>query len=120
MVLAVSDDAVYLERRPPSGIWGGLWSLPELEDDGVANWCRQTLNGREDSIEPWSKLRHSFSHYDLDIQPVVVRITATSRKVADGDDATWHKLDDLPPGGIAAPVQKLIDTLKAGDYVQNN
>ena len=120
MVLAVSDDAVYLERRPPSGIWGGLWSLPELEDDGVANWCRQTLNGREDSIEPWSKLRHSFSHYDLDIQPVVVRITATSRKVADGDDATWHKLDDLLPGGIAAPVQKLINALKTGDYAQNN
>ena len=44
MVLAVSNGAVYLERRPPSGIWGGLWSLPELDDDGVADWCRERLD----------------------------------------------------------------------------
>jgi A/G-specific adenine glycosylase len=65
-------------------------------------------------------LRHSFSHYDLDIQPVVVRIDATSRKVADNDDVTWHSLDAAPPGGIAAPVQKLINTLKDETYAQNN
>jgi len=91
MVLAVSEDAIYLERRPPAGIWGGLCTL-----------------------------RHSFSHYDLDIQPVVVRIESSSRKVADGGDATWHRLDDSPPGGIAAPVQKLINTLKTGGHVQNS
>jgi len=120
MVLAVSDDSLYLERRPAAGIWGGLWSLPELSDDNVGDWCRQNLNASEDSIEPWDSLRHSFSHYDLDIQPVVVRIAATSRKVADGDDAIWHPLDELPPGGIAAPVQTLINTLKTGGHVQNS
>jgi A/G-specific adenine glycosylase len=120
MVLAVSDDSLYLERRPAAGIWGGLWSLPELPDNNVGDWCRQNLNAREDSIEPWNSLRHSFSHYDLDIQPVVVRIAATSRKVADGDDAIWHPLDELPPGGIAAPVQTLINTLKTGGHVQNS
>ncbi len=120
MVLAVTDDAVYLERRPPVGIWGGLWSLPELADGNVADWCNETLNSRDHHIEPWSTLRHSFSHYDLDILPVVVRVAATSRKVADGDDSTWHRLDDSPPGGIAAPVQKLINTLKMSDHVQNS
>ncbi|MDH3351807.1 MAG: NUDIX domain-containing protein, partial [Gammaproteobacteria bacterium] len=120
MVLAVRDDAVYLERRPAAGIWGGLWSLPELADDDVANWCRQTLNWRGDEIESWDILRHSFSHYDLDIQPVVVHVTATSRKVADSSDSTWHRLGGSPPGGIAAPVQKLINTLKTGNHVQNS
>lgn len=120
MVLAVSDDSLYLERRPATGIWGGLWSLPELSDDNVGDWCRQNLNASEDSIEPWDSLRHSFSHYDLDIQPVVVRIAATSRKVADGNDAIWHPLDELLPGGIAAPVQTLINTLKTGGHVQNS
>ena len=120
MVLALSDDAVYLERRPAAGIWGGLWSLPELADDDVADWCRQTLNGRGEAIESWDILRHSFSHYDLDIQPVVVHVAATSRKVADSSDTTWHRLDDSPPGGIAAPVQRLINTLKTGDHVQNS
>jgi A/G-specific adenine glycosylase len=120
MILAVSDGAIYLERRPPVGIWGGLWSLPELSDGQVGDWCQATLADSGRSIESWSTLRHSFSHYDLDIQPVVVRIDATSRKVADNDDATWHLLDAAPPGGIAAPVQKLINTLKDEKHAQNN
>ena len=65
-------------------------------------------------------MRHSFSHYDLDIEPVVVRIDAGSRKVADNGDATWYPLDASPPGGIASPVQKLINTLKNETHVQND
>jgi len=120
MVLAVSDGAVYLERRPPAGIWGGLWSLPELNGDSLDAWCRDRLDADNRSTESWQTLRHSFSHYDLDIEPVVVRIDAVSRKVADNDDVTWHPLNASPPGGIAAPVQKLINTLKNESHVQKN
>ena len=120
MVLAVNRDAVYLERRPPAGIWGGLWSLPELGDDDVAAWCRRTFDNRSDSVESLDTLRHSFSHYDLDIQPVVVRVKESSRRVADDGASIWYRIDDAPPGGIAAPVQKLINTLKTGDHVQND
>ena len=120
MVLAVNNDAIYLERRPPAGIWGGLWSLPEVGDDDVGAWCVETLNSPGSDLESWAKVRHSFSHFDLDILPVVVRIEDTSRKVTDGGAFTWHRLEESPPGGIAAPVQKLIDTLKTGGYVENN
>jgi A/G-specific adenine glycosylase len=64
-------------------------------------------------------LRHSFSHYDLDIHPVVVRVDAVSRKVADGDDSTWYELGESPPGGMAAPVKKLISELKKNSNVTN-
>ena len=120
MVLALNADAVYLERRPPAGIWGGLWSLPEIESSDIADWCWQTFGSRDDSVECWETLRHSFSHYDLDIQPVVVRVAASAARVADGAASAWYRLGDSPPGGIAAPVQKLIDTLKTGDHVQND
>jgi len=119
MVLAVSDDAVYLERRPAAGIWGGLWSLPEIDDDDVDDWCRRVLDYRGAGRETWATLRHSFSHYDLDIQPVVVRVGTVSRKVADREDIAWSGLDENPPGGIAAPVQKLIDRLKIQRHVTN-
>lgn len=112
MVLAVSDGAVYLERRPPAGIWGGLWSLPEIADGDVAGWCERVLPGEAEQHEAWATLRHSFSHFDLDIHPVVVRLGAASRKVADSANATWACLDDEAPGGMAAPVRKLIDSLK--------
>ena len=119
MVLAVSDNAVLLERRPAAGIWGGLWSLPEVQDEAVADWCQRVLDRSGCEQETWSTLRHSFSHFDLDIEPVVVRGAAASSKVADEVDATWCALDEELPGGIAAPVQKLIDRLKTEGHGTN-
>jgi A/G-specific adenine glycosylase len=118
MVLAVHDGTLYLERRPPSGIWGGLWSLPEVGEQTVEDWCQQVLAARGGKTEAWEPLRHSFSHYDLDIHPVVVRIFGAARKAAD-DDSTWHSLHTAPPGGMATPVRKLIDELKKASHVAN-
>ena len=116
MVLASHDGHIYLERRPEPGIWGGLWSLPEVNDSGVEDWCRDRLKSEPRELESWQVLRHSFSHYDLDIQPILVRIESALRKVADCDDARWHQLDEDPPGGMAAPVSKLIEQLRNGTH----
>ena len=113
MLLASHDGQVFLERRPEAGIWGGLWSLPELGTRSVDDWCTGTLNTAATATESWQPLRHSFSHFDLDIQPIVVRVDAPFSKVADGNDATWYQLDGVPPGGLAAPVKKLIEQLKS-------
>ena len=118
MVLAVADGAVYLERRPASGIWGGLWSLPEVSD--VDDWCSERLNMVTVDAEAWDSLRHSFTHYDLDITPIVVRVDAASSRVADDANSTWHRLDGVPPGGIAAPVTKLINTLRNTPGINND
>jgi len=116
MVLAVQGESLYLERRPPAGIWGGLWSLPEVNGDTVGDWCQERFEGNG-TQEKWGPLRHSFSHYDLDIHPVVVRVDKTSRKVADGDNSTWYRLDTVLPGGVATPVQKLINELRKASNV---
>lgn len=109
MVVACDETAVFLERRPAAGIWGGLWSLPEV--NSVSDWCRETLGQEPEKAVSLDVLRHSFSHFDLDIQPVVVRVSPAESKVADSGDATWFRLDDDPPGGMAAPVQRIIDSL---------
>ncbi len=113
MLLAHVDGELFLERRPASGIWGGLWSLPELgENQDVGDWCASRLDSRPAEQDRWDMLRHSFTHYDLDIQPLVVRLERASRKVADGDDKRWYSLDAPPKIGLAAPVKKLIVALK--------
>lgn len=115
MVLAHAGGAVYLERRPPAGIWGGLWSLPELgEQECLEDWCAARLNAAPAGVHYWSPLRHSFSHYDLDIQPIAVRIDSASSKVEDADGTRWLQLHEALKVGLAAPVKKLIDILRNG------
>ncbi len=122
MLLAVQDNAVYLERRPAAGIWGGLWSLPELASGTEASidaWCERHAGAPATARERWQAVRHSFSHYDLDIAPVVLRLAVAKRAVADGDDAVWYRLDERPPGGLAAPIEKLIQSLRNSGHVAN-
>ena len=118
MVMAVAAGELYLERRPASGIWGGLWSLPETDGDTAA-WCRKNLSGEPSGSTRWATLRHSFSHYDLDIYPVVLRLDGVSSTLRDSDDARWVPLDADMPGGIAAPVRKLLDVLRNDVHVTN-
>ncbi len=113
MVLAHVNGAVYLQRRPATGIWGGLWSLPELADENdVTQWCEQELNVRPAELDRWRTMRHSFTHYDLDIQPIAVRLPAQSSTVRDTEDRIWYRIGSPPPGGMPAPVSKLIQTLR--------
>lgn len=112
MILASANGEVYLERRPEAGIWGGLWSLPELDGRSVDAWCEEVLDSAATRMQPWETLRHSFSHFDLDIQPIVVHLDARAANVADASARIWYKLEDEPPGGLAAPVKKLINQLR--------
>jgi A/G-specific adenine glycosylase len=113
MLLAHFDGELFLEKRPASGIWGGLWSLPELGDrDAIPAWCKRHLAAEPVTLNEWPLLRHSFSHYDLDIRPIEVRLRSASRKVADRDAGRWISLQDSAGIGLATPVRKLVDTLQ--------
>ncbi len=113
MVLAHINGAVYLERRPAKGIWGGLWSLPELDSEkDVDQWCERELNARPEQLDHWNTMRHSFTHYDLDIRPIAVRLSKQLSRVRESRDSIWYEIGSSPPGGIAAPVSKLIQTLR--------
>jgi A/G-specific adenine glycosylase len=113
MALACYGGDVYLERRPASGIWGGLFSLPEFAwERQLLDWCRERLQARPVEIERWTTLRHSFSHYHLDIKPVALHLDTVADEVADGGSGIWYNYREAPDFGVAAPVMKLIENLK--------
>lgn len=113
MILLHAADAIYLERRPPAGVWGGLWSFPELDGgEDARDWCDDKLNLQPAELQIWETVRHSFTHFDLDIEPIVVRVDHRSRKVADGDAQMWYRLDAPQKIGLAAPVAGLIDKFR--------
>jgi len=107
--------AVLLEKRPPAGIWGGLWSFPEREHDGkddLLQWCRRNY-GLEIEIDgERPSFRHTFSHFHLDITPVTARAVGTSERIMETADTLWYNLDRTEKRGLAAPVKRLLDELR--------
>ncbi len=103
---------VLLEKRPPQGIWGGLWSFPETDDitsfDGALNG--QVLSSPGDAKQ-WSPLRHTFSHYHLDITPVVIPLDRSHISIMENDRWHWYDLQSPAELGLAAPVKKLLSKL---------
>ena len=116
MIMVTRQDGFYLERRPPSGIWGGLYSFPEVDSpDAVAAWCRTTLNAAPETVESHDVLDHAFTHYNLTIHPLLVRLAGQSDGVRDPADGVWYQPGSPPPVGIAAPVRELIDRMNTND-----
>jgi A/G-specific adenine glycosylase len=117
VVLAVrSDGAVLLERRPPTGIWGGLWGFPESTDaDGAAAWCAQHAGAAPLNLRIKPMLRHAFSHFDLDITPVECRLppVIAGAVLADADRWLWYHPASPAAVGLAAPVTRLLQSLAA-------
>ncbi len=105
----VRDGAVLLERRPPSGVWGGLWSLPEIERDAVA--AAGARFGTVRSIDDARGFVHAFTHFVLEAD--VVRATlASASGVADvGASMRWVAFDALDTIGLPTPIRGVLETL---------
>lgn len=107
---------VLLERRPPAGIWGGLWSFPECEPGtDVGAWCHEHLGVAVTPIKELDVLRHTFSHFRLDIQPTLLSIDVRGavNAVKDSPDRKWYEVDGTERIGLAAPVTRLLGSLRS-------
>ncbi len=103
---------ILLKRRPPTGIWGGLWSLPECPmDEDIKKWIEQHFASKVTSVKEGPIMRHTFSHFHLDIQPVQVNISAKSIGIKDSGEIYWYKPEDKLSKGIATPVARLLQDL---------
>jgi A/G-specific adenine glycosylase len=113
MLLITHNGHVLLEKRPPTGVWGGLWSLPEIPSrTDAADWCRGEFGVAPHIQQRWPRLRHSFSHFRLDIEPLRLEIAAPAR-IGDNADRLWYELNTPLRLGLAAPVKKLLQQLQA-------
>lgn len=106
-LLVNASGEILLYRRPASGLWGGLWSLPELD-----SLDRLTELGHQQQLQlgqprPLPGLVHTFSHFQLSIEPWLVPASEQPQRVAEAD-WLWYNLATPPRLGLAAPVKKLL------------
>ena len=111
-IIAINDDKqILLEKRAPTGIWGGLWSVPELANDAeLDDW----LLGKSISISNKQNLkvrRHTFSHYHLDYQPIVLHVKNPINNVLEPEKTLWYKHQQTKNIALPAPVKQLFDEI---------
>ncbi len=116
LLLRNHHQQILLEKRPPTGIWGSLWSLPEMPlSEEVSGWCEDHYQMGINSVTEHSVVRHTFSHFHLDITPCVVDVNNPDQSVMEANRRVWYKAclsdHDVPAMGLAAPVTGLLERL---------
>jgi A/G-specific adenine glycosylase len=101
-----------LEQRPPAGVWGGLWTPPEIDqNEDPEDWCLNNLAARARENRRLAVRRHTFSHFHLDILPVELLLDDPGLAVLEGVGRLWYKPSDSNALGLPAPIVRLIEEI---------
>jgi len=112
LMIIFDENKLYLERRKQKGIWGGLWSFPEIKlSDDPKVWCQKTFNNKIISVKSWKSFKHSFSHYNLYIHPIEIRMDGQSMKKANKSRTGSFHPEELTSLGLSSPVKGLVKQL---------
>lgn len=112
--IVLHNDAgeVLLEKRPAQGIWGGLWSLPQHEEQAqLIEQLEQKLQTQIQTTESLPVIRHTFSHFHLNIHPVMASVSNLPAQVMANDLQAWYHPKQLSGIGLAAPIKTLLSKL---------
>lgn len=106
MLIAQCADRVLLQRRPDSGIWGGLWSLPQFEDETALKAACARLSA-DSPPQALAAIDHVFTHFRLRIQPCWLRLPGSVPGQV-GADQAWAPIEALDAHGMPAPIARLL------------
>ena len=101
---------VLMQRRPPTGIWASLWSLPEhAEADAARTWFERHVGAGFDGGEALAAIAHGFTHFRLSLQPIAWNSVSLHASVRDDADLRWLAREELASLGIPAPIRSLLE-----------
>lgn len=111
MLVVLARGEVLLEKRPPSGIWGGMWSLPEIDAAARPAAALESQWGiRAGAVRALEPFEHAFTHFTLEVTPWRIEARGT-RALAHDKAATWMSLDDLQGAALPSPVRRLLASI---------
>jgi len=111
LLLRNARGELLLHKRPPTGIWASLWSLPQADDlEQARSWFDGHLQGDFEAAEALPDLLHVFTHYRLHMQPLAIAPVAAGRALGDNANLRWVTSGELATLGLPAPIRKLLST----------
>ena len=115
-VVTRAPGEVLLQKRPNSGIWGGLWAPPEFETASAAkSWIANALSLPVERCRIDEPFHHTFTHFKLEAHPV--RAESAANRIepigveSDADHLQWFALHPPPSVGLPAPIVRLLAKL---------
>ncbi|WP_049456411.1 A/G-specific adenine glycosylase [Stenotrophomonas maltophilia] len=107
LLLRDARQRVLLQKRPDTGIWAQLWTLPQAETGSVLqDWFDAHVDGSLEDAEELPVLQHTFSHYKLHLQVLSRQVSGLR---VEEPTLRWVAADELPTLGLPAPIRKLLD-----------
>ena len=111
MLALMRAGEVLLEKRPPSGIWGGMWCLPEaVRKTDIEAYCLKRFGTHVIEIDELPPIAHGFTHFKLDIRPLRLRVSALVPEAAE-PGVMWLSLEEARGAAIPAPVRRILAQL---------
>jgi A/G-specific adenine glycosylase len=108
MLVILQGNEVLLEKRPPSGIWGGLWSLPEIDMQAIATEVVATRFGlHAEAEEPLALVQHVFTHFKLEILPQPLRLISKPSQL-NAPNMVWLPVEDAIGAALPTPVRNIL------------
>ncbi|WP_232847063.1 A/G-specific adenine glycosylase [Shewanella nanhaiensis] len=109
MLVIAKGEEVILEKRPPAGIWGGLWCFPQFSSREELDEYIQIKGIKVSQEELLPGFRHTFSHFHLDITPVVVNLDSQiDNQIMEDKPSVWYNLLNPPKVGLAAATERIL------------
>lgn len=109
-ILLQYNETVWLQQRPTSGLWGGLFCFPQVDNEALLSQWLNNYNITANH-QQLSAFRHTFSHFHLDIIPIRLMLKKPI-KITETNNGLWYNLYAPPSIGLAAPVKNLLKQLK--------
>lgn len=113
-----SGSKVLLEQREAKGLWGGLYVFPQFED--LDSLKRSDLMKNLQISQQLTAFRHTFSHFHLDIIPILVELNSTNCLAENQGNYGlsvsstanyWYDLQDPSEVGLATPIKRILNEL---------
>ena len=99
--------SVLLERRPSTGIWGGLWVFPEGPSREVRSFCRKNFSIEIAGTRRLPAIEHGFTHFRLNIQPIRCNVRSRLSR-AESPARLWIEVEEASRAAVPAPVRNLL------------